>query len=211
VRLSRKRRSAEDPPLERKRAGRIAVELASGVDLRARDPTLKAEGPMPGNADDDRKRLEELIGHFHAAMLVTHGEDGSLRARPLSLAKTHDDGVLFFATSIASPKVAELERTPTVAVTLQDSRRYVSISGTARVTQDRALIDRLWSETWRLWFPKGKEDPDLCIVEVTPRQAEYWDQSGLAGVKFILEAAKAYATGTKPESGESGDHAKIQI
>jgi general stress protein 26 len=36
-------------------------------------------------------------------MLVTHGEDGSLRARPLSLAKTHDDGVLFFATSIASP------------------------------------------------------------------------------------------------------------
>jgi hypothetical protein len=27
----------------------------------------------------------------------------------------------------------------------------------------------------------------------------------------FLEAAKAYATGTKPESGESGDHAKIQI
>jgi general stress protein 26 len=166
---------------------------------------------MPAATADDRKRLEELIGHFHAAMLVTHAEDGSLRARPLSLAKIHDDGVLFFATCIASPKVAELERSPTVAVTLQDSRRYVSIGGTARITRDRALIDRLWSETWKLWFPRGKEDPDLCIVEVTPRQAEYWDQSGLAGVKFILEAAKAYATGTKPESGESGDHAKIQI
>lgn len=166
---------------------------------------------MPAAATDDLKRLEELIGHFHAAMLVTHAEDGSLRARPLSLAKAHDDGVLFFATSIASPKVAELEQTPTVAVTLQDSRRYVSVSGTARITRDRALIDRLWSEAWKLWFPKGKEDPDLCIVEVTPHQAEYWDQSGLAGVKFVLEAAKAYATGTKPKSGESGDHAKIHI
>lgn len=166
---------------------------------------------MPGHAADDRKRLEELIGHFHAAMLVTHTEDGSLRARPLSLAKVHDDGVLFFATCIASPKVAELERTPKVAVTLQDSRRYVSISGTARITRDRALIERLWSETWKLWFPKGKDDPELCIVEVTPRQAEYWDQSGLHGVKFVLEAAKAYATGTKPKSGESGDHAKIHI
>jgi general stress protein 26 len=165
---------------------------------------------MP-SAADERKRLEELIGEFHAAMLVTQAADGSLRARPLSLAKSHAGGVLYFATSLASPKVAELERISDVAVTLQDSRRYVSISGTARITRDRGLIDRLWSEAWRLWFPRGKEDPELCIVEVTPREAEYWDQTGLAGVKFILEAAKAYATGTKPKSGESGDHAKIHV
>jgi general stress protein 26 len=166
---------------------------------------------MPDAGHDDRARLAELIGHFHAAMLVTQTGEGTLRARPLSLAKEHPNGVLYFATSAASPKVGELERTPSVAVTLQDSRRYVSISGSARITRDPALIDRLWSETWKLWFPKGKDDPELCIVEVTPHEAEYWDQTGLAGVRFILEAAKAYATGTKPKSGESGEHAKIHI
>jgi general stress protein 26 len=165
---------------------------------------------MPSDADE-RKRLEELIGEFHAAMLVTQAGDGSLRARPLSLAQSHDGIALYFATSLASPKVTELERISTVAVTLQDSLRYVSISGTARITRDRALIERLWSETWKLWFPQGKEDPDLCIVEVTPHEAEYWDQSGLHGVKFVLEAVKAYATGTKPKSGESGDHAKVHV
>jgi len=166
---------------------------------------------MPGTHADDKKHLEEILKEFHTAMLVTHAADGSLRARPLSLAKAHDEGVLYFATSIASPKVSELERSASVAVTLQDSRRYVSITGTARITRDRVLIERLWSELWKLWFPLGKDDPELCIVEVTPQEAEYWDQSGLAGVKFVLEAAKAYATGTKPKSGESGDHAKVRI
>jgi general stress protein 26 len=165
---------------------------------------------MPSPADD-RKHLEKLLGEFHAAMLVTQAGDGSLRSRPLSLAKSHDGGVLYFATSLASPKVAELERISEVAITLQSSLRYVSISGTARITRDRALIERLWSETWKLWFPQGKDDPDLCIVEVTPHEAEYWDQSGMAGVKFVLEAVKAYATGTKPKSGESGDHAKVHV
>jgi general stress protein 26 len=167
---------------------------------------------MASSDADERRHLAKLIEHFHTAMLVTHAAgDGSLRARPLSLADAHDHGLLYFSTSIGSAKVSELERTPKVAVTLQDSRRYVSISGLARVSRDRALIDRLWSEAWRLWFPEGKGDPDLCIVEVTPHEAEYWDQTGVAGLRFVFEAAKAYATGTTPKSGESGDHAKVQV
>jgi general stress protein 26 len=166
---------------------------------------------MSADVAEDRKQLIELLKHFHTAMLVTHTDGGGLRARPLALAAAHDEGVLYFATSSSSPKVAEIERTPEVAVTLQDSRRYVSIGGTARITCDRALIDRLWSETWKLWFPQGKGDPDLCIVVVTPHEAEYWDQSGLAGVKFVLEAVQAYATGTKPKSGESANHGKLNV
>lgn len=166
---------------------------------------------MSADAAEDKKHLEELLKHFHTAMLVTHTEGAGLRARPLALAAVHGEGVLYFATSGASPKVAEIERTPEVAVTLQDSRRYVSIGGTARLTRDRALIDRLWSEAWKLWFPKGKDDPEICIVEVTPHEAEYWDQSGLAGVKFVLEAAKAYASGTKPKASDSGNHAKVRV
>src|SRR3954454_15714455 len=103
--------------------------------------------------DDDQKtkHLHELIAGFDTAMLVTHFDGGGLRARPLSVAKAHDDGTVYFSTSIESPKVAELEAEEHVAVTFQDSKRYVSLSGTARVTRDRGLIDRLWSEAWKVW------------------------------------------------------------
>jgi general stress protein 26/hemerythrin-like domain-containing protein len=161
--------------------------------------------------EDPRGRLLELLGEFRTAMLVTRTADGVLRARPLSLAREHGDGGLYFATSLESPKVAELEASPEVVVTLQGSNSYLSISGTARVTRDRALVRRLWSEPWRVWFPDGEDDPTLCLVEVMPKEAEYWDQRGVKGIKYLLGMVKAYATGTTPASGASSDNAKVHF
>src|SRR5207237_6314067 len=113
--------------------------------------------------------------------------------------------------TVDSPKVDEIESYPDVLVTLQDRRRYVSISGTARISRERSLIERLWREPWRVWFPQGKDDPALCLVVVTPREAEYWDQGGAKGIKYLFEMAKAYATGTTPASNASSDNRKVPI
>ena len=91
-----------------------------------------------------RARLSELMAKFSTAMLVTRTADGQLRARPLSFAGEHD-GLLCFSTSAESPKVSELGDDPRVAVTMQDDSRYVSISGTAELTDDPALIEQLCS------------------------------------------------------------------
>jgi len=155
--------------------------------------------------------LWELIQSFHTAMLVTRTPDGALRGRPLSLASRHDGGKLYFSTSIDSPKVEEMEASPEVVVTLQDSALCVSISGTAEISRDAALIERLWSEPWRVWFPGGKSDPSLSIVTVTPREAEYWDQTGAKRIKYLIEMIKAYATGTTPESAASSDNQKVKL
>ena len=166
---------------------------------------------MSKEQENPRAHLLRLLQSFKTAMLVTRRGDGHLRARPLSLATQHDDEVLYFATAIDSPKVDEISHAPDVLVTLQGAASYISISGTATISRDPALIDRLWSEPWRVWFPRGKEDPALCIVVVTPSEAEYWDQSGAKGLKYLLGMAKAYATGTTPESGGSSDNAKVRL
>jgi general stress protein 26 len=166
---------------------------------------------MPKVEPEPEVRLWELIGKFTTALLVTRKDQGRMRARPLSLAAAHEEGKLYFATSLDSPKVEEIESDAEVLVTLQDHVRYVSISGTARISRDRGLIDRLWSEGWRIWFPEGERDPSLAIVEVTPREAEYWDQSGARGIKYALEMVKAYATRTTPESGASSANHKVRL
>jgi general stress protein 26 len=166
--------------------------------------TTKAE-PEP------KAQLWELIGKFATAMLVTRADGGRMRARPLSLASAHDGGKLYFATNLGSPKVDEIEADAEVLVTLQDSVHYVSIAGTAVISRDRGLVARLWSEGWRIWFPEGQGDPSLAIVEVTPREAEYWDQGGARGISYALEMVKAYATGTTPESGASSANHKVQL
>lgn len=159
---------------------------------------------------EPRARLSELLEKFDTAMLVTRTAEGRLRARPLSFAGELD-GRLYFSTSADSPKVTELQNDPRVAITMQDSLRYVSISGLAEVRDDRGLVDRLWRETWRIWFPAGKSDPSLRILSVEPVAAEYWDQSGPHGLKHLAEMIKAYATGSTPQSGASSDDVKVPL
>src|SRR3954470_12265845 len=82
---------------------------------------------------EKRDRLLRLIGEFDTAMLVTQTREGGLRARPLSLSSASSLDALYFSTAIDSGKVAELEADPRVVACLQDKRRFVSVSGIARV------------------------------------------------------------------------------
>jgi general stress protein 26 len=160
--------------------------------------------------DEKRAHLREVMASFDTAMLVTHTSDGHLRARPLALAEQQDDGLVYFATAVDSPKVHEIETDARVNVTMQDKRRFVSLSGIARVTRDRALVDRLWSEAWKVWFPKGKDDPSLCLLAVEPMHAEYWDNKGVQGLAYLFEAARATWKGERPRTDDARN-AKVDI
>ena len=155
---------------------------------------------------EKRDRLKKLVGAFDTAMLVTRTADGGMRARPLAIADKRDHGVLYFATAAETSKVEELRGDPHVNVTMQDGGRFVSLSGAARVVRDRALVEGLWSESWKVWFPQGKDDPTLRIIIVEPTEASYWDASGLRGLKYFFEAAKAYVNGTRPASDDDQQH-----
>jgi len=167
---------------------------------------------MARQIEDNRKHLLELVRDFDTAMLVTRTADGTFRGRPLSVAKECDDGRLFFAIRVESLHVHELAGDPNVAVLFQDERRHVSLSGTARLRRERALIEELWSDAWKLWFPHGLDDPNLAIVEVRPTAGEYWDRTGLAGMRYLFAAMKAYATGARPPDGEDErENAKVPL
>jgi general stress protein 26 len=149
-----------------------------------------------------QRHLLDIINEFDTAMLVTRTDDGAMRSRPLMVAECRDDGTLYFATNAESAKVHELERDPHVTVTLQGDKQYASLSGRAEILRDRGLVDRLWSEAWKVWFPAGKNDPQLCILAVHPHTAELWDNRGARGALYFLKAAGAYLTGRRPRTTE---------
>jgi general stress protein 26 len=156
--------------------------------------------------DEKRHRLSTLLSLFDTAMLVTRTADGGMRARPLSIAESQDDGAMYFSTAVDSPKVEELEADPHVNVVMQDGRRFVSLSGTATVVRDRALIDRLWRPAWKVWFPLGKDDPSLCLLRIDPNDAAYWDLTGTTGIRYAFEMAKAYVKGGRPPTDDDERH-----
>jgi general stress protein 26 len=158
---------------------------------------------------EKRDHLHKVIKGFRTAMLATRTPTGALRSRPLAVADNRGDD-LCFATSIDSPKVREIAADPHVNVSMQDSNQFVSLSGRARVVTDPLLIEDLWSDAWKVWFPEGKNDPSICIVIVDVLDAEYWDQSGTKGLRYLFDAAKAYVNGTRPDTDDS-QNAKVRV
>jgi general stress protein 26 len=160
--------------------------------------------------DDNFEHLHRMLQGFRTVMLVTESLGGELRSRPLQLAEVRDDLTLVFPTSADSGKVDELAARPRVHVAAQNDDQWVSLSGIATVVRDREEIARLYDEHWKVWFPNGPQDPDLVLLQVKPSSAEYWDQAGAKGLRYMAEAAKAYVTGDTPET-DHDQHAKVPL
>ncbi|MCC9658367.1 pyridoxamine 5'-phosphate oxidase family protein [Rhodopirellula halodulae] len=151
---------------------------------------------------DTQKKLIDLIQDFDNSMLVTKTDDGGLDARPMAIAEATEDGHIWFVTSRNSGKIAELMLDRDVAVTMQSSNKFVTLSGECRVIDDRSKINELWKEAWKVWFPEGKNDPDITLLRVEPERGEYWDNSGLSGINYLIKAGTAYVKGERAETDE---------
>ena len=162
------------------------------------------------NAEPDQ-HLYRLIRDFKVAMLVSHAAGGGLHARPLAVAEVSADGDIVFATSIASPKVAEIAAEERVLVTFQSGSTCAAVAGSARISRDRERLAALWSESWRLFYPEGIDDPSLCLLEIRPSTAEYWDNSGIKSLKYLFKGAKAYLLGERLDTDEAHAHAKLDL
>jgi general stress protein 26 len=160
---------------------------------------------------DQPEHLVQVLKDFDSAILITRTEDGALRGRPMALAEVEAGGDVFFASSLNNETVREIEGDPRVAVTVQGKLKFASVSGRAHVMRDRALIKKLWREGWKLWFPDGPDDPNLCLIKFDADEGEYWDTSGTRGIKFALRAAGAYARGERPDAREGSENAKVKL
>ena len=148
------------------------------------------------------EKLRELIEDIDIAMLTTVDDDGSLRSRPMGTQKAEFDGDLWFLTRVDTAKVDEIQREQQVNVSYAkpDKNRYVSVSGTAVLVNDKARIDEFWDPIYKAFFPEGKDDPRLRLLKINVAKAEYWTADNL--IATVIGFAKALA-GQESDIGEN--------
>jgi general stress protein 26 len=155
--------------------------------------------------ETDLQKLRELVEDIDFCMLTTMDEGGDLHSRPMSSNGDIDpDGDIWFFTNASSLKVSEIAKLPKVNVSFADpdKQRYVSVSGTAQLVRDRAKIDELWRPEFKIWFPEGKDDPEIALLRVTLEKAEYWD-SPSSTIGYALSFVSSLVTGKQPDLGEN--------
>ena len=163
------------------------------------------EVPLEKKLDD----LYDLIDGIETAMLTTHALDGSLVSRPLQTQERTEGVDLWFMTSTETHKVDELRANPEVNVAYfkGDSKEWVSVSGRARLTQNRDRIHAMYKPDWKAWLEDqggarngGPDDPRIALIEVEANTVTYM-KSNQPRVVAMFKVMHAMATGEPPKVG----------
>lgn len=150
---------------------------------------------------DDAERAWDLMNKIGFAMLVTRADD-KLRARPMSAYLERENNAIYFLTDARHHKDQEIARNPSINLSFADAgnQKYVSVTGTAVVSNDRAKIKQLFSTPAKAWWDSA-EDPNIRVLKITPDDAEFWDSPG--SVISYVKMAAAAVTGTRPDLGDN--------
>ena len=151
---------------------------------------------------DHLDRVWDIIERVGVCVLTTRFA-GGLRARPLEARPDRTAGIIWFVTDLHSAKEYEIESESDVGLAFIDAKAngYLSITARAEVRHDHAKATEIWKPTDSMWW-KGPDDPNVCVLRVTPLTAELWDGPASKAVA-AFEFVKAQLIGEKPNLGEN--------
>jgi len=158
------------------------------------------------SANADIEHVWDLAEKISTAML-TNWDGHRLHSRPMSAQLKRGENTVYFLADKRTHKADDIKRFPEVCLVFSDAngQKFVSVTGHASVSDDRAIIDRLWSTWAKAWWPSA-DDPNICVLKVEPSEAEYWDTPGR--IVSTVKMAVAATTGEKPDIGE---HRKVAM
>lgn len=149
-----------------------------------------------GGAEAVRKMRElcEKAGTCFFCTAIRSGE--AFATRPMSVQELDEAGVFWFLSATDSHKNAQLAADPKVQLLFQGSSHsdFISLYGTATISQDKEKIKALWSPLLKTWFTEGIDDPRISVIRVVPEHGYYWDTKHNQMIAFAKQLIGA-ATG----------------
>ena len=159
------------------------------------------------NQNDADDKVWSMMKDIGVCMLSTWTGE-KLRSRPVAAYARQEENAIYVMTDIGGRKDDEVEAAPEVNLAFSNpsSNSYVSLSGTATVTNDRAKIKELWNTWAKAWW-EGPEDPRIRLLKIVPDSAEYWDSPG----KLVSGAIMAFRAMTGQKAADLGENRKISM
>ena len=160
--------------------------------------------------DSTKEKLYEQIDDIEIAMMTTRRPDGHLESRAMATQKWAAGADLWFVSREDTAKLRDIEADPHVnlAYYKDRTREWVSVSGLASVSRDRAKIRELYAPDWKMWFGEEgdprhgtPDDPRMVLIGVDVHAAVFLEMDKPQPV-VLFELVKGWVTGEEPDLGE---------
>ena len=156
-------------------------------------------------------KLYEQIEDIEIAMMTTRRTDGHLESRAMATQKRAAGADLWFVSREDTAKLRDLGADPHVnlAYYKDRTREWVSVSGLAKISRDRAKIRELYAPDWKMWFGEEgdprhgtPDDPRMVLIAVDVHAAVFLEMDKPQPV-VLFELVKGWLTGEEPDLGET--------
>src|SRR5262245_16813006 len=162
---------------------------------------------MDGQGKTELEKFYNLVDDIDTAMMTTRRSDGHLRSRAMANQVRAAGADLWFVCKEGTTKLADLRTDPHVGLSYyrDSNREWVSVSGTAIITNDRNKIRELYRPDWKIWFDEEgdprhgtPDDPRMVLIGVTVHAAEFLAVDKPRPV-LLFELVKGWVTGEEPD------------
>ena len=154
-------------------------------------------------------KFYEMVDDIEIAMMTTRRPDGHLDSRAMASQKRAAGADLWFVSCDGTGKLRDLASDPHINLSYYKdrTREWISVSGLAKVSRDRAKIHELYAADWKIWFPDDgdprsgtPDDPRFVLIGVDIHAAVFLEVNKPQAV-VLYELVKGWLTGTEPELG----------
>jgi general stress protein 26 len=166
--------------------------------------TKTEHGIADSNAEAVEK-LRDLVKDVNVCMFTTIDNEGTVTTRPMTTIDIDDEGNLWFFTNDFGENILDnsYDNSAYLIYSHPGANTYLCVKGISNIIVDKNKIEELWKPMLKAWFPRGVNDPKLCLIKVITEEAKYWNSTSNKMVVFY-NMVKAIAKKEKYQEGEMG-------
>lgn len=126
---------------------------------------------------DAEKTIGNMIDKANICYISSIDEEGYPNTKAM-LKPRKRNGIkeIYLSTNTSSLKVKSFKNNDKACLYFCDKRffRGIMIKGTVEILEDQKSKDMIWQVGDKMYYKKGKTDPDYCVIKFTSIKARYY-------------------------------------
>ncbi|HBF36745.1 MAG TPA: pyridoxamine 5'-phosphate oxidase [Firmicutes bacterium] len=120
--------------------------------------------------------INQLVADTRNIIVCSVDEKGYPNAKAM-FKTVHDDlKSFYFSTNTSSMRTQQFMKNSQASLYFCGNEEIngLMLIGEMKVLTDSAIKQQFWQEGWKIFYPKGVNDPDYCILQFTAKQGHYY-------------------------------------
>ncbi len=124
------------------------------------------------------EQILDFINRQKVAFIASVDDDGFPNMKAMLMPRKIDNNCFYFSTNTSSMRVNQYRKNPKASIYFFSKGffRYegVMLIGTIEVLEDEQIKKEIWRMGDMMFYKKGINDPDYCVLKFTAAQGRYY-------------------------------------